>query len=124
MNQVTRHLGGRTEPTPAHRRAVADATLERLVVQAAIAGEVQRLGLAVPDDALRQAVFDIPAFRGPSGTFDRTTFEGVLRSNNFTEGRFLELMRADLNSRQLLESVQAGVAPPDALLKPVYRLPA
>ena len=120
LNQVSRMMGGRTEPTPAIKKGVAEQTLERLVVQAAIAQEVQKLGLAVPDEALRQAVFDIPAFRGPSGAFDRTTFEGVLRSNNLGEGRFLELMRADLNSRQLLDSVQAGVAPPEELLKQVY----
>jgi len=120
MNQLVRMLGGRTEPTPAQRRAVAQQTLERLVVQAAIADEVNRLGIAVPDAALRQAVFEMPAFRGPGGSFDRNQFEAVLRNNNFTEGRFLEVMRADLASRQLLETVQAGVAAPEELVRQAY----
>ena len=118
--QVSRMLGGRTEPTPAMRRGIAGQTLDRLIFQAAIANEVKRLGIAVPDEALRQAVFEIPAFRGRSGAFDRTTFEAVLRQNNLTEGRFLEQMRADLGQRQLMEAVQVGVAVPEALLKPVY----
>ena len=118
--QVSRMLGGRTEPTPAMRRGIAGQTLERLIVQAAIAEEVKRLGIAVPDEALRQATFEIPAFRGRSGAFDRTTFEGVLRQNNLTEGRFLDLMRSDLGQRQLMEAVQVGVSVPEALMKQVF----
>jgi peptidyl-prolyl cis-trans isomerase D len=120
LAQVTRMLGTRTEPTPEIRRTVAAQTLDRLIVQSAIAEEVQRLGIAVPDEALRQAVFDIPAFRGRNGAFDRAQFENVLRSNGLSEGRFLELMRSDLAQRQLMDSVQAGVTPPEELLKQVY----
>ena len=120
LNQVTRRLGTSTEPTPAIRRGVAAQTLDGLIFQSAIAGEVRRLRLAVPDEALRQAVFDIPAFRGRTGTFDRQTFEAVLRQNNFTEARFLEQMRADLAQRQLMETVQVGVGVPQSLLRPVY----
>ena len=118
--QVSRMLGGRTEPTPAMRRGIAGQTLERLIVQAAIGGEVQRLGLAVPDEALRRAVFEIPAFRGRSGAFDRGVFENVLRQNNLTEGRFLELMRSDLGQRQLMEALQVGAHAPETLLGQVY----
>src|SRR5438445_644720 len=63
LAQVNRMLGGKQEPTPEIRRAVASQTLERMITQAAIAEEVQRLGIAVPDEAVRQAVFEIPAFR-------------------------------------------------------------
>jgi peptidyl-prolyl cis-trans isomerase D len=120
LAQVSRMLGNRTEPTPEMRRAIAGQTLDRMIVQAAIAEEVQRLGLAVPDDALRQAVFDVPAFRGRAGTFDRAQFENVLRSNGLTEGRFLELMRSDIGQRQLMDAVEVGISPPEELLKQVY----
>lgn len=120
LAQVSRMLGGKTEPTPQIRRAVAEQVLDRLVVQAAIQNAVARLGVSVPDDALRAAVFDIPAFRGLSGTFDRAKFEQVLRQNNLTEPRFLELMRSDLAQRQLMEAVQVGAAPPDVLTQQVF----
>ncbi len=120
LSQVSRMLGGKTEPTPAMRRGIAGQALERLIVQAAIAETVAGMGIAVPDEALRQSVFEIPAFRGRTGAFDRATFEGVLRQNNLTEGRFLELMRSDLGQRQLMEAVQVGVSVPDAMLKPVF----
>jgi len=120
LAQVSRMLGGKTEPTPAIRQAVAGQVLDRLVVQAAIQNEVARLGLTVPDEALRAAVFDIPAFRGASGAFDRTRFEAVLRSNNLNEPRFLDLMRSDLGQRQLMEAVQVGAAPPEVLTAQVF----
>ena len=120
LAQVSRMLGGRTEPTPAIRRAVAGQTLERLVVQAAIDDQVSQLGIAVPQDDIRRAVFDIPAFRGPSGTFDKRTFDNVMRSNNLTEARFLDQVRANLAQGQLMESVSAGARSPDVLTQAVF----
>jgi len=120
LAQVTRMLGGKTEPTPAMRQAVAGQVLDRLIVQAAIQNEVARLGLAVPDDALRAAVFDIPAFRGANGAFDRQRFEAVLRNNNLTEPRFLDLMRSDLGQRQLMEAVQVGATPPEVVTQQLF----
>jgi len=120
LAQVSRMLGGKTEPTPAIRQAVAGQALDRLIVQAAIQNEVSRLGLAVPDDAVRAAVFDVKAFQGKSGAFDRATFESVLRSNNLTEPRFLDLMRSDLGQRQLMEAVQVGAVPPEVVTQQVF----
>ena len=120
LAQVTRMMGKNAEAPPDVRRSVAAESLERLIVQAAIGDEVQRLGIEVPDAALRQEVFAIPAFKGPTGTFDRTTFEGVMRNNNMTEPHFLDLLRSDIGQRQLMESVQAGVVPPETLIKQVY----
>jgi len=120
LAQVSRMLGGKTEPTPAIRQAVAGQVLDRLIVQAAIQNEVARLGLAVPDEALRSAVFDIPAFRGAGGAFDRQRFEAVLRNNNLSEPRFLELMRSDLGQRQLMEAIQVGAAPPETVTQQVF----
>ena len=120
LAQVSRMMGNNAEPPLDVRRSVAAESLERLIVQAAIGDEVQRLGLEVPDAALRQEVFAIPAFKGPAGTFDRTTFESVMRNNNMTEPHFLDLLRSDIAQRQLMESVQAGVTPPETLIKQVY----
>ena len=120
LAEVSRMLGGRVEPTPAIRKAVAGQVLDRLITQNAIALEVRRLGVTVPDEALKAAVYDIPAFRGAGGTFNRSTFDAVLRQNNLTEPQFLDLMRSDLAQRQLMEAVQVGAAPPEVLTQQVF----
>jgi len=120
LAQVSRMLGGRVQPTPAISRGVAGQTLERMVVEAAVDEQASQLGIAVPPDEVRRAVFDIPAFKGANGTFDRARFNGLMRENNLTEGRFLEQVRANLAQSQLMDAVTSGVAAPDALTQAVF----
>ncbi len=121
LAQVTRMFGTETQPTPEIRKAVAGQALERLITSAVLDNKVADLGLVVPDDVLRQAIFDMPAFRGVDGKFNRTTFETLLRNNNLTEQRFLDLMRSDLGERQLMEALRAGAASPEVLTNIVYQ---
>ena len=120
MAQLTSKLPSGQEPTQDMRNSVARATLQRLIGQAAIEEEINRLRIVAPDVAVRQAVFAMPGFHGPSGQFDRQTFEAVLRNNGLTEPRFLELIRAQLNEKQLVESVTAGAGASETLLHPLY----
>ena len=122
LAEVTRVMGGRLEPTPAVRAEVAQQALERLIVQAAIAEEAARLGVVAPDDAVRQAMFDTPAFQGRGGGFDRATYDAVLRNSNLTEPQLVQLLRADLNQRQLMEAVRGGAAAPGPLAREVFAL--
>jgi peptidyl-prolyl cis-trans isomerase D len=117
---LSRRLPPGTDVTPEMRRAVASAAVQGLIGQAAVTQTERQLGIVVPDAAVRQAVFAIPQFRGTSGQFDRATFEAVLRTNNLTEPRFLEVVRANLAEQQLLEPVAAGVAPPAVLVDHVF----
>lgn len=120
LQQVTRMLGEHAEPTPEIRQSVAAQSLDRLIAQGLLAQEAQRLRIVVPTEALRQTVYSLPAFRGPDGQFDRNRFEQVLRSNGLNEARFLELMRADLAQRQMMEAVRAGATPPETLGRAVF----
>ena len=120
LAEYMRSTGTTTPPGPEIRRAVAEQALQELTIQAAIAGEVTRLHLAVTDDAMRQATFDTPAFHGANGNFDRATFNAVLRNNNLTEARYLDLLRSDLGQRQLMESVRAGGYAPELVARLVY----
>lgn len=119
LASVSRSLGGRVEPPPPVRRAVAEQTLSQLIVEHSVTEEARRLGLVVTDEAVREAVFAEAAFHGPGGTFSRTVFEAVLRNNNLTEPQYLASIRTSLAHRQLLESVRAGMAPPGVLTEKV-----
>ncbi len=121
MSQVTRNLPSGQEPSQEMRSSVASEALQRLIAQAALNQELQRLHIVTPDAAVRQMVFAMPAFRGPNGQFDHQTFEAVLRNNGLNEPRFLDMMRGDLAQRQLLGAVTGGAATPDVLLRPLYQ---
>jgi peptidyl-prolyl cis-trans isomerase D len=121
MAQVTRNLPSGQEPTQAVRSDVARQALDRLIAQAAMSQELQRLRVVTPDQAVRQAIFAIPAFRGSNGQFDQATFQAVLRNNGLTEPRFIEMMRSDLAQQQLLTAISAGAATPDVLLQPLFQ---
>jgi peptidyl-prolyl cis-trans isomerase D len=121
MSQLTRSLPSGQEPTEAMRSDVAHQALQRLIAQAAMSQELQRLHIVTPDQAVRQAIFAMPAFRGPNGQFDQATFEAVLRSNGLNEPRLIEMMRGDLAQQQLLTAISTGAATPDVLLQPLFQ---
>ncbi len=120
LAQVTRMLGGTIEPTMEIKRGVAAQALERLITQVALTAAAQDMGLVVPDEALRQAVWETPVFAGPDGAFSRRQFEEVLRSNGLTEARFLQMMRTEIAQRQLLAAARSGAASPETMTKLVY----
>ncbi len=120
LSQMLRQTGSTAAPTPEMRRGVAEQALQQLVIQAGFAAAVAKLGVQVPDDALRQATFDTRAFQGPGGQFDRATFNSVLRNNNYTEARYLKLLRTDLAQRQLVGAVRAGGYSPDLVDRLVF----
>jgi peptidyl-prolyl cis-trans isomerase D len=123
MQQLTRMLGDK-QPTQEMRDGVARQALEQLVTQAALTDAAQKLGLAVSDSALRDAVMQIPAFRNQSGQFDRNQMQVVLQNNNLTEDRFIQLMRNDLLTGQLIQTIQAGITPSPTLVTQAYQAQA
>lgn len=115
LQRVQRQLQGRIEINAAIRRAIAGQAIESLVQDRVQRQEAERMGLAVPDDTVRDYVFQIPAFQGPDNRFSRLAFDTFLRNNDLTEGRFLALLRADLSRQQLSGAVRAGAATPEIL---------
>ncbi len=120
LASVTRMFGGKIDPTPEMRKSIAGQALEQVITHTAMQIAVDKLGIAVPDEALRQAVYAMPAFKGPSGDFDKNAFNAVLRNNNLTEPRFLSMMKADLGQRQLMDQARAGASSPEVLTREVF----
>ena len=119
LAQAQRMLGD-SDPSPEIRRAVAMQAVEHLVTQTALQADARDMGVRVPDAALREATFEVPAFRGQNGQFDRATMDNVLRNNGMTEQRFLDMLRQDLEQRQVLAAVQAGTVAPAVMADQVF----
>ncbi len=121
LRRVSERMPDPNAASPQLRLQVAGQTIQKLVTQEALAAQVRSLGIAVPDDALRQAVFALPEFQGTDGRFSRPMLLSALASNNLTEARFLDLMRADIAQNQLLQSVGASAGPSELLTGLVFR---
>ncbi len=109
-----------TPPTAEMRRFAAEEALQQLVVQASLANEATRLHLAVPDEALRQVIFQDPAFQGLGGRFDHAVFTNVMRTVGETEGHYLALTRTKLGNVQVISAVRAGGFSPDVVNRLVF----
>jgi peptidyl-prolyl cis-trans isomerase D len=120
LQRVSQMMPNGQQPTAQMRQLLAQQVVERLITQVAIGVEVDRLGLVVPDAALRAAVFAMPAFQGTNGAFDHARFEQLLAANNLSEGQFLSLMRQDLGQSQLLDAIGVGANAPATLTAPLF----
>jgi peptidyl-prolyl cis-trans isomerase D len=120
LAEVTRMFGGNIDPPAQMKKGIAAQAVEQVITQEAVDQAAANMGIAVPDAAVRQTTFDIPAFHNAAGQFDRAQFQTILRNNNLTEARYLDLIRRDLAQRQLTEAARAGAVSPDVLTREVY----
>jgi peptidyl-prolyl cis-trans isomerase D len=121
LRRYTQQLPDPTQIPPQLKQRVALQSVEKLVTQQALADQVAKLGLAVPDGVVRDAVFAMQEFQGPDGKFSRPQMMQLLSTNHLTETRFLDLMRQDIAQNELLQSVGAASAPSKLLTGLVYR---
>src|SRR6185437_9570636 len=94
-----------------------DTTLTEVINQHLLDLEARRLGLAVNDDAVRQAIIDNPAFHGTSGQFDRNIYLQLLQANRMTDQQYETLLRTDMIRNRIVATITdgAGALPtPDA----------
>ena len=100
---------------------IVDNVLEQLIDRSLLTQETQRLGLDVPDEVIRAAIYENPSFRGPDGKFDRRLFAQVLMMNRLSEDQLIARMRQELPRNDLLQAVTSGVQPPRPLVEALYR---
>ena len=115
LQRINRATEGRFVPDARVRGALAQQAVEALVTDRVLAREIARMGVVVPDAAVRDYIFGIPGFQGADGRFSRLVFDNFLQSNELTEARFLNLLRTDLARQQLTNAVRAGAITPPVL---------
>ena len=103
-------FGGTVDMQLVKQLGIVDNVLEQLIDRSLLNQETQRLGLDVPDEVIRNAIYENPAFRGPDGKFDRRLFAQVLMMNRLSEDQLVARMRQDIPRNDLLQAVTSGVA--------------
>lgn len=121
LNQELAKLPPGQNVSATQRDSIGDATLQRLIAQAAMAQELRSLRVVTPDEAVRDTIFSMPSFRGTDGKFNRQTMLTVLQNNGLTEQGLVTLVRAELSQQQLLGAVAAGGIAPRLETVPLFQ---
>lgn len=96
--------------------------LNQMVADATLDEEARRLGLAVGDAQIANAIQDNPNFRRPGAdSFDPAYFDQLLRANGLTEARFVASEKQRAQRDQIINALGAGIAAPKTLLDALHR---
>ena len=95
---------------PTVKRQLLDQMIdEEVLAQAATAA-----GAAVSDERLRAEIARIPAFQGPTGTFDKSQYAILLSREGLSPQSFEDRVRRDLSLRELPIQISATALVSDA----------
>ncbi len=121
LAQLRNALGSNVDMEQAKQLGLVDATLQQIINAKLVDLEIDRLGLALGDSAVSQAILNNPNFKGPSGNFDRNVYTQLLAANQMTQTQFEASLRQNLVRNELSGAVLDGVTPPNALVDTLYR---
>jgi len=79
ISVMSQQFGQRITHEQAKALGIDDQVLAQLVSGAVLDEQARKLGLGLSKDRLAELTREDPAFKGPSGQFDRKTFEYLLR---------------------------------------------
>jgi peptidyl-prolyl cis-trans isomerase D len=108
-------------PEQAKQLGLVDSALQTAIRRGLLDLETQRLGLAIDEQVVRQAVLNDPGFKNSTGVFDRNLFYRILSDNRLDEARYAALLRRDLARSEVVASVTSGATAPALLVDPLYK---
>jgi len=117
QNEIRALEAEREEPVSfaqAEAQGIDQRVLSRLIANAALDHEAQRLGISIGDENLLEQIVDIRAFQGVNGEFDREAYGFALDQAGMSEAEFESDIRAETARTLLQAAVVSGVsAPPE-----------
>jgi peptidyl-prolyl cis-trans isomerase D len=121
VERMRGQFGGTVDMQLVKQLGLVDSTLNQLIDRDLLNQETARLGLVVPDDLIRNAIYENPAFRGSDGKFDRRLFAQVLMMNRLSEDQLVARLRQEIPRNDLLQAIASGVQPPRPLVEALYK---
>jgi len=96
------------------------AALSQVVSDAAMQNATTEAGISIGDENVGREVSASAAFQGSSGTFDRETYQLILRQSGVTVREYEDQIRTGIAGGLLRAAVQSGVRTPDVFTKTVF----
>jgi peptidyl-prolyl cis-trans isomerase D len=113
IRAITQQLGRPLTTEEARQFGVDRFVLSRLVNEAALDHEADRLGLSTGDDEVSRQIRAIPAFQGLDGSFDREAYRFALDRTGLSIREFEEQVRREATRELVAASLQAPAAMPE-----------
>lgn len=113
MRAISTQLGRSLTMDEAREFGIDRMVLARLISDAALDVEAERLGLAASDAVIAEQIQATPAFQGAGGTFDRDTYRYALERTGLTPPQFETLLGAEATRELIAASVQSAASLPD-----------
>ncbi len=86
-----------------------------LIARAALTDEAGKIGLSVGDELVATKVVAMPAFQGPSGSFDRDMYRSQLERIKQSEADFETGVRRDVTLGLFQNMISGGITAPQAM---------
>ncbi|MBZ9847705.1 peptidyl-prolyl cis-trans isomerase [Mesorhizobium sp. CA14] len=119
LNLLSQQYGQRVTQEQAKLLGVDNQVLAQLVSGAVLDEQARKLGLGLSKDRLAELTREDPAFKGPSGQFDRRTFEYLLRQLGMRPEDYLKNRAQVAVRQQIVEAISDGLKVPQTFLKAV-----
>ncbi len=113
-------MGMEITPELAQQMGLGNVALQQLISRTALDNSARRLGLITDDATLAEGIRNEPAFRGPTGKFEKNSFLQLIQSVGYTENTFLAEMRANMTRDQLASQLGSGFALPQSYVQAIY----
>jgi peptidyl-prolyl cis-trans isomerase D len=121
LERMRAQFGGSVDMQMIKQLGLLDNLLDQLIDRSLLNQETDRLGLAVSDEVVRNAIYANPAFRGPDGRFDRRLFAQALMMNRMSEDELVARLRQEIPRNALLQAITTGVEAPRPVVETLYR---
>ncbi|TKB83540.1 MAG: peptidylprolyl isomerase, partial [Mesorhizobium sp.] len=119
LSVMSQQFGQRISREQATALGIDNQVLAQLVSGAVLDEQARKLGLGLSKDRLAELTREDPAFKGPAGTFDRRTFEYLLRQIGMRPEDYLKNRAQVAVRQQIVEAVSDGLKAPDTFFKAV-----
>jgi peptidyl-prolyl cis-trans isomerase D len=113
LRAITAQLGRNLNMEEARQFGVDRVVLARLINDATLDNEADRLGISVGDEAVREQILATPAFRGLDGSFDREAYSFALDRAGLSVRAFEDQVRREIVREMMATAIEAPVAMPD-----------
>lgn len=89
---------------PAFMQQLRQQALSQLIDETLLQNYAKKLGLAISDEQIKQAIFKQTAFQ-TNGKFDNTKYLGIINNMGLSADQYAEALRKQLITQQLIQSV-------------------